>query len=98
MPPDKQALLVSASHPAGVSANIPGGDTSYWYELINEREAGRFVGLTDRTMQAHRQRGGGSRYIALSKRCVRYRRIDLKEWADTRVRRSTSDPGPESGA
>ena len=77
----------------GTVLGDPHTDPGYWHSLIGEAEAGDFLGLTARTMQAHRQRGNGSRYISLSKRCIRYRRADLKAWADTRIRTSTSDPG-----
>ena len=71
----------------------PPDASDYWQALIDEKEAGRFLGLTDRTMQAYRQKGGGCKFIRLSSRCLRYRRIDLKAWADARIRTSTSDPG-----
>ncbi len=74
----------------------PPDDSDYWQGLINEKAAAAFLGLTDRTMQAYRQRGGGPRYSALSSRCLRYRRIDLREWAEARMRTSTSDPGAEA--
>ena len=86
------------SEPAGAigmdgSPRGPPDASDYWQSLINEKEAGRFLKLTDRTMQSYRHRGGGPRYIRLSSRCLRYRRIDLKAWADARVRTSTSDTG-----
>jgi len=65
----------------------------YWYELINERAGGEFLGLTDRTMQAYRQRGRGPPFVRISSRCIRYRRFDLKAWAEARMRSSTSDIG-----
>lgn len=68
-------------------------DPSYWFELIGEREGGAFLGLTDRTMQAYRQRGGGPKFIRISSRCIRYRRFDLKAYAEERLRSSTSDLG-----
>ena len=37
-----------------------------------------------------------ARYIAISSRCIRYRRIDLRAWSEARVRTSTSDPGQEA--
>ena len=40
-----------------------------------------------------RQRGGGPRFIRISARCVKYRRVDLKAYADARLRSSTSDSG-----
>ena len=70
-----------------------GQDPSYWHSLINENESGDFLDLTPRSMQAMRQRGGGPRFIRISTRCIRYRRVDLKAWADARMRSSTSDPG-----
>ncbi len=68
-------------------------DLAYWNALIDETAAGDFLGLTPRTMQAMRQRGGGPPYIVVSARCLRYTRRCLKTWADERVRTSTSDPG-----
>ena len=68
-----------------------GGD--YWHALISEGEAADFLGLQKGTIQNWRQSGIGSRYVRLSARCIRYRRIDLKEWADEHLRRSTADPG-----
>ncbi len=65
----------------------------YWHALIDEKAAAEFLDLTDRTLQAYRHRGGGPRYIRLSSRCLRYRRVDLREWAEARMRTSTSDPG-----
>ncbi len=55
-------------------------DEDYWHSLINERKAAGFLDLTDRTLQALRQRGGGPRYVVISARCIRYRRIDLRAW------------------
>ncbi len=73
-----------------------GQDPSYWHSLIDESESADFLDLTPRSMQAMRQRGGGPRFIRISARCIRYRRIDLKAWADARMRSSTSDPGQEA--
>ncbi len=80
-------------------AAVDGDDTptlptdDYWHALIKEKTAADFLGLTIRTLQLHRQRGGGPRYVRLSARCVRYRRADLRAWADLHVRTSTSDTG-----
>ena len=79
-----------AVHTAGdPSRDLP----AFWAALITERDAAKFLGLTDRTMQAWRRKGGGPRYVKISSRCIRYRREDLREWADARVRTSTADPG-----
>ena len=68
----------------------PGPD--YWNALEDEKVAAEFLRMTPRSMQAMRQRGGGPRFIRISVRCIRYRRIDLKTWADALMRSSTSDP------
>ena len=74
----------------------PEADLDYWNGLINEKTGGDFLGVKTRTMQAMRQRGGGPRYIVISSRCIRYRRIDLRAWSEARLRTSTSDPGQEA--
>ena len=65
----------------------------FWFGYIDEEAAAEFLDLTKRTLQGYRQRGGGPRYYAFSARCIRYRRIDERAWADVRIRTSTSDPG-----
>ncbi len=72
-------------------------DRDYWYALINEKAAASFLDLERRTMQGMRQRGGGPNFIRISSRCIRYRRIDLREWAEARMRSSTSDVGVDGG-
>ena len=71
----------------------PPDASDYWHALIDEKAAAAFLDLTDRTMQAMRQRGGGPRFVRISARCVKYRRIDLKSYVDARLRSSTSDCG-----
>jgi hypothetical protein len=97
--------LVSIEHSPvrddkGASSNNartpPETDPGYWHSLIDEKVAAEFLDLTPRTTQAYRQRGGGPKYIVLSSRCIKYRRIDLKAWADARVRTSTADQGAEA--
>ncbi len=63
----------------------------FWFSLINEKEAGKFLDFSTRHMQGLRYRGGGPKFIRLSARCVRYRRSDLWDWANERLRTSTSD-------
>ena len=72
------------------------GDADYWYCQINEKVAAAFLDLQARTLQAYRQRGGGPRYVAVSTRCIRYRRVDLRAWAEARLR--TSTPKVESSS
>lgn len=55
--------------------------------LADELEVSR------RTIEVWRLKGEGPAYTKIG-RLVRYRRIDVAAWLDSRVRRSTSDPGP----
>jgi predicted DNA-binding transcriptional regulator AlpA len=63
--------------------------------LLTERQAAHMLGVSVRTLQSWRVRGGGSgpRFVSISCRCVRYRALDLDEWVNARLRDSTSDPG-----
>jgi hypothetical protein len=63
--------------------------------ILNERAAARFIGLKVRTLQSYRYRGGGPKFVRISARCVRCRRIDLEDWAEAKLRSSTSDHGSE---
>ena len=73
----------------------PPSACDYWDALINETEAAAFLGLEPRTMQGYRYRGDGPEYVALSKRCIRYTRRWLRDYALARLRTSTSDQGQE---
>ena len=68
-------------------------EPAFWHSLIDEKEAAAFLGLERRSMQGFRQRGGGPAFMRISSRCIRYRRIDLRDWAEARMRSSTSDAG-----
>ena len=92
--PAKAGLRGSAD--AGPLPNTPPNMTDYWYGLIDEKAAAGFLAVTDRTMQKMRQRGGGPLYVLISSRCLKYRRIDLRDYAESRMRKSTSDPGRQA--
>jgi len=59
--------------------------------LLPERAAATLLSVTPRCLQAWRQKGGGPVFVAISTRCVRYRRRDLTAFAEARLRSSTSD-------
>lgn len=82
--------------PHGSPENAVFDEAEFWNSLINEMEAAAFLGMSSRTMQAMRQRGGGPRFVKISARCIRYRRKDLKSWSEARLRNSTSDTEPGS--
>ena len=74
------------------------GDNGYWYELIPQEPAAEFVGLKPRGLEAMRQRGDGPKFVRVSSRCIRYRRIDLRVWSESLLRKSTSDLRPDEEA
>ena len=59
-------------------------------------EAGRYVGLSHRTLRRYRVTGEGPLYYRFGGR-VRYRRDDLDDWAAKRQETSTSDDGTGKG-
>lgn len=60
----------------------------------SEKQAAKLLNLSPKTLQKYRIIGGGPRFVHVSARCVRYRLVDLREWQESRLRESTSDPGP----
>ncbi len=71
-------------------------DANFWNALIDEAAAADFLDLSVRSMQGFRYRGRGPPFVRISSRCVKYRRIDCREWAEARIRTSTSDRGQEA--
>lgn len=65
----------------------------YLEELINEDQAAKALGVTKRALRNWRVRGGGPKYVKVSSRCIRYRRRDLLDWTEARIRENTSDLG-----
>lgn len=66
--------------------------------LLYQAEVAYLTAQSERTLEAYRLKGGGPPFIVIGKRGVRYRRGDVQDWITARRRRSTSDPGPASGA
>ncbi len=61
--------------------------------LLNTYEAANFLGLSPRTLEALRLRGGGPPFIRVTVKAVRYKPADLDAWIESRRRHSTSDLG-----
>lgn len=59
--------------------------------LLTEREAADFLGVTARCLQAWRYRGGGPKFVRISSRCIRYRQSDVAEWTEARLHSDTSE-------
>ena len=62
----------------------------YQSVYLTTREAAAILGLSPRTLERYRVTGEGPAFRKFGRR-VRYKRVDLDEWADRRRKRSTSD-------
>ncbi len=58
--------------------------------LIGEMMAARFLGVSARALQKWRHEGNGPKFVRVSSRCIRYRRRDLIEWSEARIKTSTA--------
>lgn len=58
-------------------------------------QAAKYLGLSRRTLEKFRCTGSGPAYLKLGRRAM-YTLADLDEWAMSRRRTSTSDPGPKA--
>jgi hypothetical protein len=70
------------------SVETPSSDSQY----LRTTEAAHFLGLARRTLEKWRCVGGGPVYFKFGRVCL-YTLADLKAWAETGRRVSTSDPG-----
>jgi len=70
----------------------PANDTgsAHLDALITEHEAAAFLGYSVRALQNWRVRGGGPKFVKVSKRSIRYRRRDLIDFIDAHTVASTS--------
>ena len=59
--------------------------------LLFTVEAAFLLGLSPRTLESFRLRGGGPPFISVTRKAIRYRRGDLNSWIAARRRTSTSD-------
>ncbi|GAB4253167.1 MAG: hypothetical protein Kow00122_11030 [Thermoleophilia bacterium] len=60
--------------------------------MVDERAAAARLGVSYRTLQGWRWRGGGPAYVKVGW-AVRYRLSDIEAFIEERRRRSTSDSG-----
>lgn len=58
---------------------------------LRTAEAGRYLGLSGRTLEKHRTYGTGPRYRKIGGRVI-YALSDLEAWADQGAQVSTTDP------
>jgi len=59
--------------------------------LYSPDEAAAYLGIAAQTLAHWRVRSTGPKFIHLSKRCVRYSELALKEWVESRTQESTAE-------
>ncbi len=65
-------------------------------QLMRQEQAALILGVTPRCLENWRWRGGGPRWVQISTRCIRYRRSDLIQFVEERVKTNTSDVGADA--
>lgn len=65
--------------------------------VLDTRAAADFLGVSARTLEGFRVRGGGPRFVKIGG-SVRYRIASLEEFLRQQERTSTSDPGQGDSA
>ena len=60
-------------------------------QLLTPKEAAALLGLSPRAIENWRGRGGGMKFVRISRRCVRYRRQDVLDFITERTFVSTAD-------
>ncbi|MFA7275361.1 MAG: hypothetical protein WC043_01000 [Pseudobdellovibrionaceae bacterium] len=58
---------------------------------IDEKRAAIYLGISPRTLQGYRVKGGGPEFLKISHKVVRYKVADLIKWAESRKKRNTSE-------
>jgi predicted DNA-binding transcriptional regulator AlpA len=59
--------------------------------VLRQREAARFLGLAESTVEKLRLTGAGPRFVKLGARAVGYDRDDLVKWIEARKVANTSE-------
>lgn len=62
-------------------------------ELLNTTAAAQYLGVSKAFLERDRWAGARVPFVKIGTRAVRYRLDDLNEFIESRIRRSTSDPG-----
>jgi excisionase family DNA binding protein len=62
----------------------------YSNALLTEGQAAEHLGLSRKTLEGWRTRGGGPKFVRLGTRAVRYRPTDLDQFVEAGLRSSTA--------
>ena len=59
--------------------------------LLTEQDLAAMLNVNPRTLQKWRVNGDGPAFVRISRRCIRYRITDIKDWTQNRIKSSTSE-------
>ncbi|MBF0326139.1 MAG: DNA-binding protein [Alphaproteobacteria bacterium] len=59
--------------------------------MYSPAEASRYLAVAEQTLAHWRVHGRGPKFIHLSKRCVRYSELALREFVESRTRAATCE-------
>jgi hypothetical protein len=59
-------------------------------QFIDEKLAAEFLGISPRTLQGYRSKGGGPLFHKITHKVVRYKFSDLIDWTNNKKRKNTS--------
>ena len=65
-------------------------------QILNTKKAADYLGVSMAFLERDRWAGARIPFVKIGSRAVRYRQEDLDDYIESKVRRSTSDPGPAS--
>ena len=91
-PPTTATAHPSQSAPTG---GLESGDDPD--QLMRQEQAALILEVTPRCLENWRHRGGGPRWIQISTRCIRYRRSDLIQFIEERLKSNTTKCGVNTG-
>lgn len=57
---------------------------------IDEKKTAEYLGISPRTLQGYRVKGGGPEFLKISHKVVRYKVADLIKWAENKKKKNTS--------
>jgi predicted DNA-binding transcriptional regulator AlpA len=53
--------------------------------ILDSRQTGRYLGVTEDALRLWREKGGGPPFFKAGPRLIRYRRSDLDQWIAKRI-------------
>lgn len=75
-----QAVKATAARDAPRMLDATNGEA-----LMSTQQAAALLGLSPRTLEGYRRKGGGPSFVAVARNLVRYRPADLRAWLEARV-------------